>query len=40
MSPEVRELVDRRWGEYGIDLDAATTNGARRASLARRLLGR
>jgi 4-hydroxy-3-polyprenylbenzoate decarboxylase len=41
MSPEIRELVDRRWAEYGIDLDAATTgNGARRTGLARRLLGR
>ena len=40
MSPEIRELVDRRWSEYGIDLDAATTNGARRRGLASRLLRR
>ncbi|TML90684.1 MAG: menaquinone biosynthesis decarboxylase, partial [Actinobacteria bacterium] len=27
MSPEVRELVDRRWAEYGIDLGTAAGNG-------------
>jgi len=27
MSPEVRELVDRRWVEYGIDLEAPMENG-------------
>ena len=27
MSPEVRELVDRRWAEYGIDLATAAENG-------------
>jgi 4-hydroxy-3-polyprenylbenzoate decarboxylase len=29
MAPEVKELVTRRWSEYGIDIDAAATNGAR-----------
>jgi 4-hydroxy-3-polyprenylbenzoate decarboxylase len=38
MSEEVRELVDGRWSEYGIELDAAS-NGARRAGL-RHLLRR
>jgi 4-hydroxy-3-polyprenylbenzoate decarboxylase len=38
MSDEVRALVDRRWGEYGIDLDASG-NGAARRSL-RQLLRR
>jgi 4-hydroxy-3-polyprenylbenzoate decarboxylase len=38
MSQEIRDVVDRRWSEYGIDL-AAAQNG-RRPSLARRLLGR
>jgi hypothetical protein len=28
MSTEIRELVDRRWAEYGIGLDAAS-NGHR-----------
>jgi 4-hydroxy-3-polyprenylbenzoate decarboxylase len=27
MTPEVRELVDRRWAEYGIPLDTAAGNG-------------
>src|SRR5205809_5912441 len=27
MTPEVKELVDRRWAEYGIPLDAAAGNG-------------
>ena len=27
MSPEVRELVDRRWVEYGIDLEVPMENG-------------
>jgi 4-hydroxy-3-polyprenylbenzoate decarboxylase len=30
MSAEVRELVDRRWDEYGIPLDAAARNGGMR----------
>jgi 4-hydroxy-3-polyprenylbenzoate decarboxylase len=30
MSPEVRTLVDSRWAEYGIDLDAAADNGRMR----------
>jgi 4-hydroxy-3-polyprenylbenzoate decarboxylase len=38
MSEEVRALVDSRWSEYGIDLDAAA-NGAGRRSL-RQLLRR
>ena len=38
MTPEVRELVDNRWSEYGIDVDAARTNGDRRG--LRRLLRR
>src|SRR6266496_1876944 len=33
MSDEVRELVDDRWEEYGIDLDAAARNGRIRQSL-------
>jgi 4-hydroxy-3-polyprenylbenzoate decarboxylase len=40
MSDEIRALVDRRWGEYGIELDAAAGNGAPRPGLARRLLRR
>jgi 4-hydroxy-3-polyprenylbenzoate decarboxylase len=32
MSDEVRALVDSRWNEYGIDLDAAARDGARRHS--------
>ena len=35
MSPEVRELVDRRWDEYGIALDPAAGNGRMRQSSAR-----
>jgi 4-hydroxy-3-polyprenylbenzoate decarboxylase len=30
MSDEVRALVDRRWDEYGIGIDAEATNGAMR----------
>jgi 4-hydroxy-3-polyprenylbenzoate decarboxylase len=30
MSPEVRDLVDRRWEEYGIGIDPDATNGAMR----------
>jgi 4-hydroxy-3-polyprenylbenzoate decarboxylase len=30
MTDEVRALVDRRWSEYGIDLDASAGNGASR----------
>jgi 4-hydroxy-3-polyprenylbenzoate decarboxylase len=30
MSPEIRELVDRRWDEYGIPVDAAARNGRMR----------
>jgi 4-hydroxy-3-polyprenylbenzoate decarboxylase len=29
MTPEVKELVTRRWAEYGIDVDAAGANGRR-----------
>jgi hypothetical protein len=36
MSPEVRELVDRRWAEYGIDLGAARGAVVRPPRLARR----
>jgi 4-hydroxy-3-polyprenylbenzoate decarboxylase len=32
MSDEVRALVDGRWKEYGIDLDALARDGARRHS--------
>jgi hypothetical protein len=38
MSDEVRELVDARWGEYGIDLGGAERNGsgpARKTGLRR-----
>ena len=42
MTEAVRELVDRRWGEYGIDLDHSAANGQMRQSAAakRRLLRR
>ena len=42
MSPEVKALVDRRWQEYGIPLDAAARNGRIRQSSRplRRLLRR
>jgi 4-hydroxy-3-polyprenylbenzoate decarboxylase len=42
MTPAVKELVDRRWSEYGIDLDPLATNGQIRQSAAakRRLLRR
>jgi 4-hydroxy-3-polyprenylbenzoate decarboxylase len=33
MTDEVKALVDRRWAEYGIDLDAAAGNGRIRQSL-------
>jgi 4-hydroxy-3-polyprenylbenzoate decarboxylase len=32
MTDEVRELVTRRWSEYGIQLDESVTNGGRRRS--------
>jgi 4-hydroxy-3-polyprenylbenzoate decarboxylase len=34
MSDEVKALVDSRWDEYGIDLDAAARNGAMRQTRA------
>jgi hypothetical protein len=42
MTPEVIELVDRRWDEYGIDVAASAENGRIRQSPAplRRLLRR
>src|SRR5256712_1713281 len=42
MSPEVKELVDRRWDEYGIRLDPSAGNGRIRQSPSplRRLLRR
>jgi 4-hydroxy-3-polyprenylbenzoate decarboxylase len=42
MTPAVTELVDRRWSEYGIDLDPSAANGQIRQSAAakRRLLRR
>jgi hypothetical protein len=42
MTPEVKELVDRRWEEYGIQLDGAAENGRMRQSSRplRRLLRR
>jgi 4-hydroxy-3-polyprenylbenzoate decarboxylase len=39
MSAEVRDLVDRRWAEYGIETDPAAGNGQIRQS-SRRLLRR
>jgi 4-hydroxy-3-polyprenylbenzoate decarboxylase len=41
MTDEVRELVDARWAEYGIELGGAAGNGAGRArpSRLRRVLG-
>jgi hypothetical protein len=38
MSDEVRELVDRRWNEYGIEAESAAEDGRR--SLLRQLLRR
>jgi 4-hydroxy-3-polyprenylbenzoate decarboxylase len=38
MSDEVKELVDQRWGEYGIDVDAAARDG--RKGALRQLLRR
>jgi 4-hydroxy-3-polyprenylbenzoate decarboxylase len=32
MSPEVKELVDSRWSEYGIELVGAAENGRMRQS--------
>src|SRR5438046_6518638 len=42
MTPAVNELVERRWSEYGIDLDPSAANGRMRQSSAakRRLLRR
>jgi 4-hydroxy-3-polyprenylbenzoate decarboxylase len=41
MSPEVRDLVSRRWADYGIALDAAAGNGQiRQSSETRRLVRR
>jgi 4-hydroxy-3-polyprenylbenzoate decarboxylase len=42
MTPAVKELVERRWSEYGIDLDSSAANGQMRQSAAakRRLLRR
>src|ERR1700740_3151037 len=39
MSPEVRDLVDRRWAEYGIESVPQAANGGIRQS-SRRLLRR
>src|SRR5215213_9131101 len=39
MTPEVRDLVDRRWSEYGIETDPSAGNGGIRQS-SRRLLRR
>jgi hypothetical protein len=39
MSDEVRELVDRRWGDYGIETVPRASNGRIRQS-SRRLLRR
>jgi hypothetical protein len=42
MTPEMKDLVDRRWGEYGISLDHGAENGRIRQSSGplRRLLRR
>ena len=42
MTPDVKGLVERRWSEYGIDLDPLAGNGRIRQSSAakRRLLRR
>src|SRR5512133_3122188 len=41
MTPEVRDLVSRRWAEYGIALDPAAGNGQiRQSSATRRLVRR
>jgi 4-hydroxy-3-polyprenylbenzoate decarboxylase len=32
MTDDVRDLVSRRWSEYGIQLDESVTNGGRRRS--------
>ena len=34
MSDEVRALVDRRWSEYGIELDGSASNGASRRTFS------
>jgi hypothetical protein len=39
MTPEVRELVDRRWADYGISTDPPARDGRIRQS-SRRLLRR
>jgi hypothetical protein len=39
MTPEIRDLVDRRWAEYGIETDPSAGNGGIRQS-SRRLLRR
>jgi 4-hydroxy-3-polyprenylbenzoate decarboxylase len=41
MTPEVRDLVSRRWAEYGIPFDPAAGNGQiRQSSATRRLVRR
>jgi 4-hydroxy-3-polyprenylbenzoate decarboxylase len=40
MSPEVKQLVDSRWSEYGIELVGAAENGRMRQSPLRHLLRR
>ena len=40
MSDEVRELVDRRWTEYGIAIDPSARIGVNSRSPLRRLLRR
>jgi 4-hydroxy-3-polyprenylbenzoate decarboxylase len=39
MTPDIRDLVDRRWAEYGIETDPSARNGGIRQS-SRRLLRR